>query len=175
MRSFGCRGAGKIVLQRWIIAAMCAGVVPQQPPASQAPSRTSSSITAANSSGPTSNTVRPSTLRGSPALGFTIIGMEQQSRSWGKRVRICSGPRPQLKPMASAPSPSKRATAAAMSPPVRSLPFSSKIIVTNTGREVFSFAASSAAFASYVSLMVSIKIRSAPAFSPHCAASLKAS
>ena len=43
-------------------------------------------------------------------------------------------------------SPSRSATTEGTSAPVSSFPLSSKIVVTNTGRVVFSFAASTAAF-----------------------------
>ena len=46
--------------------------------------------------------------------------------------------------------------------PVSSRPFSSMIMVVNTGRSQFSLAASTAAFNSSVSLMVSISTKSAP-------------
>ena len=59
--------------------------------------------------------------------------------------------------------------------PVKVRPLRSKDMVTNTGRAVFSLAARSAARASWRSVMVSMKIRSAPARSPAWTASLKQS
>ena len=59
--------------------------------------------------------------------------------------------------------------------PVNVRPVASKLIVTNTGRPVVSFAASRAAFASYRSLIVSITTRSAPASAPAFAISAKRS
>ncbi len=50
--------------------------------------------------------------------------------------------------MASTPSPSNILTTQAMSLPVNNFPFSSNTTVTNTGKFVFSFAASTAAFVS---------------------------
>ena len=50
---------------------------------------------------------------------------------------ICFGPSPQFSPSASTRSPSSIATTEGTSPPVRSFPLSSKIMVTNTGREEF--------------------------------------
>ena len=57
--------------------------------------------------------------------------------------------------------------------PVKVRPVCSKDMVTNTGREVFSFTAKRAALASYRSVMVSMDTRSAPARSPAMATSLK--
>ncbi len=131
-----------------------------------APSFAISFITDANSSGFTRKEVCPFTTTGSPALGFTTIGREVISRSFGRNFFITSGPKPQFRPMASTLSPSNRATAASISPPVSSFPFSSNTMVTITGRLVCSFAASTAALISYVSFIVSIRHRSAPACSP---------
>ncbi|EJW94400.1 hypothetical protein EVA_17495 [gut metagenome] len=55
---------------------------------------------------------------------------------------------PQLIPSASTRSPSSIATTDGTSPPVKSFPRSSKIIVTKIGRFVRSFAASTAALTS---------------------------
>ena len=124
------------------------GVVPQQPPATEIPSGIISCIIAANSSAATSKTVLPSRCTGSPALGFKTIGSEHASISCGSSLRICFGPKPQLNPTASAPSPSTIATALKTSAPVNSLPSSSNVNVTITGRSQFSFAAKSAALIS---------------------------
>ena len=51
-------------------------------------------------------------------------------------------------------------------PPVRSFPDPSNITVAMTGRSEFSFAASTAAFSSYISLMVSMRMRSTPQRTP---------
>ena len=59
--------------------------------------------------------------------------------------------------------------------PVKVRPVSSKDMVTRTGRSVFSLTASSAALASYRSVMVSMATRSAPAFSPATAISRNSS
>ena len=154
---------------------MCAGVVPQQPPRAWAPALAISSIHPANSSGPTSKTVRPSSSRGRPALGSTRMGREVSCRSRRVRESICWGPRPQLSPKASTPRPSSTAAAASRVPPVRSFPSSSKVMVTNTGREQCSLAASTAAFASYRSFMVSMRTQSAPAWAPASTTWAKAS
>ena len=59
--------------------------------------------------------------------------------------------------------------------PVKVRPRSSKLMVTRAGRRVFSFTASSAALASYRSVMVSMAARSAPASAPATAISRKMS
>ena len=74
------------------------------------------------------------------------------------------GPRPQFRPKTSTPSPSSSATAARGEPPVRSFPVSSKIRLARMGRSQFSLAARTAAFISYRSLMVSMRMQSAPAW-----------
>ena len=127
---------------------MWSGVVPQQPPAARSPVLTSPAMAAAKSSGPTRKWVQPSTHSGRPALGWRKVGREVRAQSSGKRSAICSGPRPQLSPMASTPRPSSRATAADRSPPVSIRPVSSKVTETKTGRSQFSFAESTAALAS---------------------------
>ena len=77
--------------------------------------------------------------------------------------------------MASAPRPSSVRAMEATVQPVKVRPRSSKDMVTNTGKSVFSFTASSAALASYRSVMVSMTARSAPAFSPATAISRNSS
>ncbi len=156
-------------------ARICAGVVPQQPPSTETPSKAITFIIPANSSGLTWNEVLPSTTTGSPALGFNTIGSDVTSRRRGRNPCITSGPKPQLRPNASTLSPSSIATAASISAPVRSLPSSSNTIVTTIGRLVFSLAAKTAALISYVSFMVSIKQKSAPARSPAMHIGLNAS
>ena len=59
--------------------------------------------------------------------------------------------------------------------PTKVRPLASKLMVTQTGRSAFSFAASTAALTSYRSLMVSMTIRSAPAAAPATTCSRKAS
>ena len=77
---------------------MCAGVVPQHPPTIEAPASTSLAAYEANSSGPTVNTVLPSTIFGMPAFGFTMIGFVETFASRSTNGSILSGPSPQLKP-----------------------------------------------------------------------------
>ena len=79
---------------------------------------------------------------------------------------LSRGPREQLMPTTSAPRLVRVTAAAAGSVPRKVRPSSPKVMVTNTGKLVRSFAASRAALASLRSLMVSIRIRSAPAVAP---------
>ncbi|CDA99520.1 uncharacterized protein BN538_01884 [Lachnospiraceae bacterium CAG:215] len=157
------------------MARICSGVVPQHPPITAAPLPAIFRIVCANASGSTSNTVSPSRCFGSPAFGFTMTGVEEYRWSSSRIGIICSGPIPQLIPSASTRNPSKRLTKAGTSAPVKSFFRSSNTAVTNTGRLVFSFAARTAALISYVSLIVSMWIRSAPASSPYCITSRNAS
>ena len=145
--------------------AICSGVVPQHPPTTVAPISHALSIRSANSSGERSYTVLPSIICGSPALGLRMMGIDAHSTSLGKRLIIFLGPTEQFIPIASTPSPSSILTTASGSAPVRSLPSAPKAQVTNIGNDEFSFAASTAAFVSYRSLIVSISMRSAPNFS----------
>ena len=85
------------------------------------------------------------------------------------------GPSEQLSPRASTRSPSSMVTTLPTVPPVSILAELSNTTVTKTGREQFSFAASTAAFASRVSLMVSIMMRSAPSSAPQRTTSAKIS
>ena len=105
-------------------APMYSGVVPQHPPATRSPIRTISAITSAKSPADTSNTVRPSTIFGSPALGFASTGTEAVFRYSVTMGSMVFGPREQLTPMMSAPIPSSMATMAAGEAPVISLPSS---------------------------------------------------
>ena len=148
VRCFLITGTGVFALHRSYTFRICSGVVPQQPPAIRAPISTISSIIAANSSASISYTVFPFSLRGRPALGLTITGIEETARSSFKISLICAGPRPQFIPRTSTPSPSSIAATEAGLPPVSSFPLSSKVTVTNTGRLQASFAASTAAFVS---------------------------
>ena len=156
-------------------ARIYSGVVPQQPPTIHAPASAIRPMVDAKALGLRSYVAFPSVPnRGIPAFGFTITGMDERDRSSRNGISICSGPRLQLRPMASAPNPSKSADTQDMSPPVRSLPRSSHVTHAKTGRLQFSFAASTAAFSSCVSPMVSMKIRLAPASAPALTTSAKA-
>ncbi len=103
---------------------------------------------------------------GSPALGFTMIGRSVQYRNSSTKGTSSSGPREQLIPNASTPSPVSVSAIAATVVPVKVRPEASKLIVVQTGSSLFSFAASTAAFTSYKSVMVSNMIRSAPHDAP---------
>ena len=141
-------GTGVISLHFSTIACICAGVVPQQPPANQAPMVTISFMSSANSSAPTSKTVFPFSERGSPAFGLTITGMEAYFSSSFTISFICFGPRPQLIPSASTPSPSNSDTTTCGLAPVNIFLLSSKMTVAMIGNVEFSFAANTAAFSS---------------------------
>ena len=65
-----------------------------------------------------------------------------------------------MTPRASTPIPSRKATIAVGVAPIRVFPFDSNVIVAKTGRSEFSLAARTAAFISYKSLIVSIRIAS---------------
>ena len=93
-----------------------------------------------------SYTVRPVSLLGRPALGFTIKGRDETLLKCFMNGSSWTGPRPQFRPMTSAPSPSRRAAAVSTVPPVSIFPFSSRVTVANTGRDETSLAASTAAF-----------------------------
>ena len=161
MRPVAFAGGGTMPATASFSAAMCAGVVPQQPPSSAAPSSANLRAAAAKSSGETRNCVCPSTTTGSPALGLKARGTPAAARSSGKSASICSGPSPQLKPTASAPSDSATVTALSTSAPVSMRPPSSKVIIATMGRALTSRAAKSAAFNSYTSVNVSKSKRSA--------------
>ena len=62
--------------------------------------------------------------------------------------RSSAGPSEQFTPMPSIPMSVKVRAMASMSVPVKVRPLASKLMVRNTGRSLFSFAASTAAFAS---------------------------
>ena len=96
-------------------------------------------------------------------MGCNSSGVEASSHRASKVGAISLGPRPQLMPSTSTPRPSSRPTAARGEPPVSSLPVASKMRLAKIGRSQFSFAASTAAFISYRSLMVSMRMQSAPA------------
>ncbi len=103
---------------------------------------------------------------GNPAFGLAINGKCVKLANSFIRGKISTGPREQFIPMASTPSPCNVKAIFSIPHPVNVLPFSSNVIVTNTGKFVCSFAASTAAFTSYKSVMVSKITKSAPASSP---------
>ena len=69
-------------------------------------------------------------------------------------------------PTPSTPSPSAVIAKDSTVQPVNVRPFSSNVMETSTGRGVFSFAAKTAAFISYKSVIVANFTRSAPARQP---------
>ncbi len=154
---------------------MCAGVVPQQPPTTVAPASRMGAIARAKSSGPTSNTVLPSSTRGNPALGWAMSRPRAKGAASAARGANSSGPSEQLRPTAAAPSADSVDAAIAGVVPRKVRPSSPKLMVANTGSAVCSTAASTAAFASSRSVMVSTTMRSQPAASAARACSAKMS
>ena len=154
---------------------MKAGLVPQQPPTTTAPASTMPSMAWANSRGVTSKTVAPSSMRGRPALGCTMSGTRQVLASCATISPICAGPSEQLLPTAWAPRADSVAAATAGVVPKKVRPSSSKVMVTNTGRVLFSRQASTAALASRRSETVSMASMSQPAACAARACSAKSS
>ena len=103
-----------------------------------------------------------------------MTGTEARKSSASITPASPSGPAEQLAPMASARSPSSSAAIASGGVPESSRPSAPYALETNTGRSLFSLAASSAAFVSYPSLMVSIKMKSAPCAAPRRTSAAKA-
>ena len=152
---------------------MKSGVVPQQPPRTVTPRAAASERASANSSGVI--VYAPVAGSGRPAFGLRISGLSVQSASSRTSGISSAGPREQLKPIASTPRPSSVSAIAGTVTPRNVRPVASNVIVTQTGRRVCSFAASTAALTSYRSLIVSITTRSAPAASPATTISRKMS
>ena len=115
------------------------------------------------------------TISGSPALGCTITGKLVFSIILLTIGLSSLGPREQFTPNTSTPNPSKVIAILSGRHPVKVLPFSSKDIVANIGKSQVSFAAIIAAFISYRSVIVSIRIKSAPNFAPALICLLKIS
>ena len=103
---------------------ICSGVVPQHPPNTVAPASASFFIAWANSSGPISYTVSPSTSAGRPALGFTITGTLANRFMLFTASSILSGPVEQLIPTASTPISCKTTIAVSGLVPYKVLPSS---------------------------------------------------
>ena len=95
-----------------------------------------------------------------------MSGISEIPANSGAIFSIMSGPKEQFMPTASTPRLSSIATIVLGSAPVISFPHASYAFVTNTVRSQHSFAAITAAFVSRQSFIVSIKIRSAPHFTP---------
>ena len=164
--SFSVTGRGCSPDTARLIALIYSGEVPQQPPTTRTPDLTSADMSEANCSAPTEYTVSPSLSAGSPALGFTTTGVELTASMRPTTSVICAGASEQLTPSASTPRPSSTATAASGEVPVMVLPSSPNTSVASTGSEQLSFAAMIAAFISYMSFIVSMAMRSAPASAP---------
>ncbi len=159
----GVRGAGVRPATRAASAAVKAGFVPQQPPTTLAPASTMRSMTAANSAGSTSYTVRPSTMCGSPAFGRTTTGQREQRTSSRATGSSSAGPSEQFTPTTCAPSDDSTAAATPGGVPRNVRPSSPNVMEAKMGRLEKSFAASTAAFASRRSVMVSMSTMSHPA------------
>ena len=141
------------------------GVVPQQPPRRRPSSGPCVPMEAAYVSGGTSKTV----VRFLSEC-HTCIGVDNHRQRtifqecWQKHLKLIRPGRSSSRLHRA--KPFQECNNAGISAPVRSFPWASKIMVAATGSFEFSFAAKSAAFISSVSLKVSSKMRSAPAFSP---------
>ena len=143
--------------------AVHSGGVPQQPPTMVTPASSMRATARQYSGAWTSNTVRPSSARGSPALAWTMTGHLAHGNMRSTSGTRSSGPSEQLMPTASAPIELKVTAATSGVVPRKVRPSSANVIVTKTGRSEFSTTARSAALASARSAMVSIIKRSAPA------------
>ena len=154
---------------------MCAGVVPQQPPRYVAPAARSFGPYVPNSSASIGKQVLPSFRNGMPAFGWTLIGARQFAASVSTTGISSFGPSEQFTPMMSAPRPSRMTAADCGSVPVTVRPSSLYESWQTTGRFVASFAASSAARISWMSMHVSMMRRSAPASASAFACSRNAS
>ena len=126
-------------------AAICAGVVPQQPPMEVTPAATILGTQLANSSGPSGKTVFSPCSTGIPAFGRSVTGSDVAATIFSTIGISCSGPSEQFAPIASAPSDSKVTAAVAGSVPVTVLPEASKVIWQITGSRLNCFTARTAA------------------------------
>ena len=140
------------------------GFVPQHPPNTLIPYFLKSFINSAKSFGPTLYSFVCGS--GSPALGLTTTGRLVHFVTSSITGSNSFGPSEQLTPMASTPSPSRVSAIDGTIHPVNVLLFISNVIVHIIGRSEFSFAASTAAFTSSRSVIVSNTTRSAPALLP---------
>ena len=138
-------------------AAMCSGVVPQQPPSATAPQSSNAAVLCANSSGP--STMPP----GNPALGFAKIGTVDTARISATMLCISSGPVLQFTPTASTSSEHSVTAAVFASVPVSVRPPCSKVMETAIGRSHTSLHPKIAARVWPMSSIVSMMIKSAPA------------
>ena len=157
-------------------AAMCAGVVPQQPPTTLTPSAIMPATASAYSGAWISKTVLPSSSTwGSPALACTMMGLSVTVSIRAASPRSSAGPWLQLMPKTSAPMASSVMAATSGLVPRKVRPSSSKVMVAKTGRSEFSRQARTAALISARSVIVSIIKRSTPAATPARTSSAKRS
>ncbi len=111
--------------------------------------------------------LRPSTARGSPALGMAASGRRVARRIRSMTVSTVAGPSEQLQPMTSAPHLVSRSAAISGVAPSRQLPSSSTVIITTMRRPGATWrAARMASPASASEVMVSTMSRSAPTPGP---------
>ena len=111
-----------------------------------APRRANSAISEPNSSAVIS--YAPVRGSGSPAFGFTMIGRSVHSIICATIGSSSTGPSEQLTPSAATPSASSVTATDGTAAPRNVRPFCSKVIVTQMGSFVCSFAASTAALTS---------------------------
>ena len=177
------RGAGVLGVQRSLIARMWSGVVPQQPPTTVTPKRsTNSPSTSASGPGSAGKIVSPlGPWWGMPALGMQWTGTGENSPRKRMASRMSSGPVEQLRPMMSTARPSSVASTAEMSVPRSILPplgsseteawiGSSRPVVLKASR-----VPKIAALTSRMSCAVSMMSRSPPPSIRPCACSAKTS
>ena len=143
---------------------MWAGVVPQQPPTTAAPSARTRTAWRPAPSGVMSQTGTPPSRRGTPAFPFaTRTAPGTASRMAAIAVSISSGPLPQFAPIAATPSVDRVVAAAAGVVPIIVRPWLSNVIVTTIGRPGATCrTASTAAVASSSEAIVSIQMASTP-------------
>ncbi len=154
-------------------AAMCSGLVPQQPPTMPAPSRFAmAAVLDAKPSASSGQLTVPPTERGRPALGIMQMGTLETLASASKAGSSSSGPPEQLRPSASGPNGSMMAAKAAGEAPESIRPRASTVALAMNGsflpaRRLASSSAPMAALHCSVSCTVSMSARSAPpAISP---------
>ena len=170
------RARGVWLSMRVRSAAMCVGVVPQQPPTTLTPSSIMPATASAYSGAWMSKTVLPSSsTRGSPAFACTMTGLSVTVSMRAASPRSSAGPWLQLIPRTSAPIASSVIAATSGLVPKKVRPSSSKVMVAKTGRSEFSRQARTAALISARSVMVSIIKRSTPAATPARTSSAKRS
>ncbi len=142
-------------------AAICSGVVPQQPPSNCTPAAAKRAVFSAKGSGAKRKTVSPLTSSGKPALGSTSTGTLENDNISSITGTICSGPALQLVPNATTPRFCMVSTKISGVDPVKLTP-SSKVMDTIIGKLHCWRMATTAALASARSNCVSMKNKSTP-------------